>query len=138
MKSFLLALALLVLPHLAIAQEKDSLFDDYAAYDDYVDKMLTTRQWVAFVQHMGGRDEYSEEDLVKIEKNFNGLFPRNFAARSIFNEQDLGGNIRREARAYWGGGRYLFFYAILHERSDKLIVLNFTLNTKIEAIMNKF
>ena len=122
----------------AVAQNRDSLFDSYQAYDDYVDKMLTTRQWVAFVQHMGGRDEYSPEELSKIEQQFNTLFPTNFTARTIFREEDLGGDIRRESRAYWGGGRYLFFYAILHQRSDDLVVLNFTLNTKIEAIMKKY
>ncbi len=138
MKRIFLALALLCLPQLALAQDKDSIFADYGAYDAYVDKTLTTRQWVTFVQQMGGRDEYSPEELGKIEAQFNALFPRNFTARTIFSQDDLGGNIRREARAFWGGGRYLFFYAILHERDDALVVLNFTLNTKIEKIMDKF
>jgi hypothetical protein len=138
MRSFLFSLVLLCLPHLAMAQENDSQFADYRAYDAYVDKMITTRQWVEFVIHMGGRDEYTAEDLSKIEAQFNQIYPRNFTARTIFREQDLGGNIRREARAYWGGGRYLFFYAILHQRDDFLVVLNFSINTKVEAVMNKF
>ena len=45
-------------------------------------------------------------------------------------EVDLGGGIRQEARAFWGGGRYLFFYAILHQRKDALVVLNFSMNTR--------
>ncbi|MCF3594257.1 hypothetical protein LZG00_09620 [Rhodobacteraceae bacterium LMO-12] len=138
MKRIFLLIAFVCLPHWAMAEEADSLFANYAAYDAYVDKTITTREWSAFVKKMGGRDEYSAEELANIEKQFNALFPRNFTARTIFNEEDLGGNIRREARVFWGGGRYLFFYAIMHERSDALVVLNFTLNTKIEKIMAKF
>ena len=138
MKRIFFALAFLCLPHFALAEEADSIFADYRAYDAYVDRMITTRQWVAFVQKMGGRDEYTDEALANIDKQFSALFPRNFTARTIFNEHDLGGNIRREARMFWGGGRYLFFYAILHERSDALVVLNFTLNTKLDVIMDKF
>jgi len=138
MKRIFLLLAFMCLPHWAIAQEQDSIFADYSAYDDFVDKMLTTRQWVTFVQKMGGRDEYSPEALTKIKDQFDSIFPRNFTSRTIFNQEDLGGNIRRETRAFWGSGRYLFFYAILHERSDDLVVLNFAINTKIEAIMGKY
>ena len=138
MRFLLFTLLILCLPQLAAAQEADSQFADYRAYDAYVDKMITTRQWVDFVTHMGGRDEYTAEDLAKIEEQFNRLFPRNFAARTIFREDDLGGGMRREARAYWGAGRYLFFYAIMHQRNDMFVVLNFTLDTKVEAIMNKF
>ena len=82
--------------------------------------MLTTRDWVAFVKHMGGRDEYSEEELAKIEADFNALYPRPFTSVTRFRVTDLGGGIKQEARAYWGGGRYLFFYAIMHERDNDL------------------
>jgi hypothetical protein len=120
------------------AQDDDSAFDDYGAYNAYVDRMITTRDWIPFIQQMGGRDEYSTEQLTKIEADFNGLYPRAFTSVSLFREVDLGGGVRQEARAYWGGGRYLFYYAILHERNDKLIVLNFAMNTKVERIMEKF
>ena len=134
MKRIFLLLVFVCLPHGAMAQEQDSIFADHSAYDDYVDKMLTTRQWITFVQKMGGRDEYSPEALTKIEGQFNSIFPRNFTSRTIFHQEDLGGNIRRESRAFWGGGRYLFFYAILHERSDDLVVLNFAINTKMNKL----
>ncbi|MDU8926917.1 hypothetical protein RXV86_05935 [Alisedimentitalea sp. MJ-SS2] len=119
-------------------QPGDSKFDSYAKYNAYVDRMLTTREWVPFIKHMGGRDEYTAEQLAKIESDFNRLYPNRFTSVALFRQTDLGGGVSQEARAYWGGGRYLFFYAILHQRNDDLVVLNFALNTKIEAIMEKF
>ena len=122
----------------APAQDDDSFFADYGAYSAYVDKMITTRQFRPFIEKMGGRDEYKPEELAKIDSQLQRLFPGNFTARTVFRELDLGGGIRQEARAFWGAGRYLFFYAILHQRDDALVVLNFSLNTKIEQVMGQF
>lgn len=136
-----LLVALLLLPAAVAAQDdagSDSLFETYADYSDYVDKMLYAHDWKPFVQRMGGRDEYSPQELDKIAADFNGLFPKPFTQRTLFREVDLGGGIRQEARAYWGGGRYLFFYAIMHERDDALVVLNFSMNTRVDSIMGKF
>ena len=136
--ALIFAVTCLALPVAVSAQENDSSFDSYAQYNAYVDRMITTRDWAEFVKRMGGRDEYTEEELAKISSDFNGLYPRAFTSVALFREVDLGGGIRQEARAYWGGGRYLFFYAILHDRNDGLIVLNFAINTKVERIMAKF
>ena len=122
----------------AMAQDEDSVFADYGTYSTYVDTMLTSRQWSEFIKHMGGRDEYTEEQLTKIGGDFDRLYPNAFTSRAVFRETDLGGGMKQEARAYWGGGRYLYYYAILHDTGSTLVVLNFSMNSKIEAIMQKF
>lgn len=137
----ILAVICLVLgPTLAKAQDNlpDSLFASYDAYAEFVDKMVSSRQFVPFIQKMGGRDEYTAEQLGEIEQKLTSIFPSNFTSRTVFREESLGGAIRQEGRAYWNGARYLFYYAVLHERGDALVVLNFSLNTKIEVIMNRF
>jgi hypothetical protein len=141
MRHFFTALCLCLLPFLARAQDNlpDSVFADYGQYAAYVDKMVTTRQFVPFIKKMGGADEYTEEELAKIEAQFLRLFPADFTARTVFRQEDLGGGMRQEGRMFWNAGTgYAFYYAVLHERADALVVLNFALNTKIEPIMSRF
>lgn len=123
----------------AAAQSADSEFASYEAYASYVDQQLTQRNFIPFIQKMGGRDEYTIEQLKGVNRQLTSIFPANFTSRTLFLEEDLGGDIRREARAYWSErAGYLFFYAILHERRDKVVVLNFAVNTKLEKILAKF
>ncbi len=136
--SLVLTLAFAVVAGPLAAQEKDSVFKDYADYSAYTDRMITTREWTPFIQRMGGRDEYTVEQLAGISGRFNSIFPSNFTKLSVFLDQDLGGGMRRQIRAYYGPSGYVFFYAIMHQRDDALIVLNFALNTKVEAILEKF
>ena len=140
MRPLLFGLSLLVPAATATtAQEaQDSVFADYAAYSRFVDEMITTRQWVPFVQRMGGRDEYTPEQLAGVDSRFDAIFGADFTGRSLFNEHDLGGGIRREGRVYWGPDGYVYFYAIMHDRPGALVVLNFALNTTLEKIMAKF
>ncbi|MDQ2088603.1 hypothetical protein [Marimonas arenosa] len=136
--ALLLAVSLAVVPLRTTAEERDSLFTDYADYSAYVDRMLTTRAWADFILRMGGRDEYTPQQLTKIAADFDAIYPAAFTQRTLFREVDLGGGIRQEARAYWNGGSYLFYYAILHQRDDALVVLNFSMNSKIEPVMARF
>ncbi|MDQ2092775.1 hypothetical protein [Rhodalgimonas zhirmunskyi] len=136
--ALVLSLAFLFASNPARAQEADSIFKDYNAYAAYTDEMIATRQWTPFIQRMGGRDEYTPEQLSGISGRFNSIFRSNFTKRTVFMDQDLGGGMRREIRAYYGPAGYVFFYAIMHAREDSLIVLNFSLNTKVEAIMERF
>ncbi len=66
------------------------------------------------------------------------VFPKDFEHTTVFKRVDLGGNIKQEARAFWVGENYVFFYAILHQREDGLVVINFNLNSNVEKIMSKF
>ncbi|MBM1570354.1 hypothetical protein JQU68_19320, partial [Sulfitobacter mediterraneus] len=52
--------------------------------------------------------------------------------------QDLGGGVSQEARMYWTGKSYCYFYALLHQRENDLVVINFALNSNSTPIMDRF
>ncbi len=122
----------------AVAQERDSVFKDYAAYESFVDLHVQSRDFIPLIQALGGRDEYTPEQLNGLNGQLLGAFPVNFAHRTTFREEDLGGGLRQEARAYWTGESYAFFYALLHERDDALIVLTFQLHSSPSQVLAKF
>jgi hypothetical protein len=43
-----------------------------------------------------------------------------------------------ESRAYWTGEQYAYFFALLHDREDGLVVINFRLNSSVDAILEKY
>lgn len=120
------------------AQTNDSEFRDYADYAAFVDRHIMTRKFTPLIQRLGGRDEYTPEELAGNQRQMEGVWPRNFENVTVFNEQDLGGGIRQEARAYWTGTSYAFFYAMYHQRDDKFVVIVFLLNSSSKPIMQRF
>ena len=136
---FRLTLALLlVLPVAAMAQQRDSVFKSYETFGAYVDDMVMKRDFIPLVQTLGGRDEYTPEQLGALNGQLMAAFPVDFNNSAVFRREDLGGGVVQEARIYWSGESYAFFYAILHQRKDDIVVLNFNLNTSISTIMAKF
>ncbi|MFK7755166.1 MAG: hypothetical protein AB8B51_21790 [Sedimentitalea sp.] len=135
----ILAVFLMILPLGASAQVRDSVFTDYAEYDAFVDKSIMTRDFVALVLQLGGRDEYTPEQLAATKDQLGRAFPVDFTDATVFRRIDLGGGFSQEARAYWtANGRYAFYFAFLHQRDDGLIVMNFNLNSNPQAIMDNF
>jgi len=137
MRIFLVILAL-ILPAAANAQMRDSVFENYEAYSTFVDEKVISRDFKPFILALGGRDEYSPEQLEKVNGQLLNVFTKNFTGNTIFHRVDLGGGFSQEGRAYWIGENYAYYYAILHDRGDDLVVINFSLNSDISTIMAKF
>jgi len=137
MRNLWIALAILI-PLGAQAQQRDSVFASYDEYSTYVDRMIMNRDFIPFIQTMGGRDEYTPEQLAGVNRQLMSVFTVDFENSAVFRAEDLGGGMRREARVYWSGETYAFFYAMLHQRTDDLVVVNFNLNSSISDIMADF
>lgn len=120
------------------AQMRDSVFRDYDAYAAFVDRTVKARKFAELILVLGGRDEYTREQLQAAQDNFLRIYDRNFTERVIFLERDLGGGIRQEVRGYHVGESYIWFYAIMHQRADDLVVINFKLNSSINAVLEPF
>jgi hypothetical protein len=120
------------------AQSADSEFADYAAYEAYVDRHIMQRDFIPLIQRLGGRDEYTPEELAATQRNMLGIWQADFRNKAVFNRKDLGGGMWQEARVYWTGTSYAFFYALMHEREDKFVVVNFLLNSSSKPIMDRF
>lgn len=132
-----LALAALVMPLPAIAE--DSVFGSYDAYSAYVDTHMMSRTFIPLVQQLGGRDEYTKEQLNNINAQLMRAMPFDFTKTAVLRRDDLGNGFSKELRAYWSKElNYSYFYAFLHDRGDKLIVLRFALNTNEEELFSRF
>lgn len=137
MKALLIALTLL-LPTSVFGQQRDSVFASYDAYSSYVDKMIMGREFESLIMDLGGRDEYTKEQLGAVNNQLLGAFPSDFEHSTIFREENMGGGMHQEARAFWTGESYAFFYAVIHIRENDVVVLNFNLNSSVATIMSKF
>ncbi len=137
---YILYLTLFLLPCFASAQQRDGHFADYAAYDSFVTTAVTTRNFRDMVQVLGGRDEYSPEELTEAVTQLMSLFPMDFTHAAVIRAVDLGNGFRQEARVFWSQpqGQYFYYYAVLHQRDDALVVLTFSANTDIDRIMELF
>ncbi|HHI69434.1 MAG TPA: hypothetical protein ENJ91_00415 [Rhodobacteraceae bacterium] len=128
----------LILPAAAFAQMRDSVFADYESYSKFVDEKIMSRDFKPLINALGGGDEYSAEQMEEVITKLKTAFPQDFTNSTIFRQVDLGGDFRQEARAYWVGDNYAFYYAALHQRGDELVVITFNLNNSFAAIMSKF
>ncbi len=135
---FLTITLMALVPFQLFAQERDSVFSDYLSYSNYVDRMVMKRDFIPLIQVLGGRDEYTTEQLANVNQRMLSVFTEDFENVSVFNKQDLGGGMLKEGRIYWTGEQYAYFYAILHIRENDVVVINFNLNSSIDAIMSKF
>lgn len=122
----------------AMAQVRDSVFASYEDYARFVDEKIMTRDFIPMIQVLGGRDEYTAEQLAGLNAQLMSALPVDFTGVTVFRENDLGGGVRQEGRMYWTGEVYAFYYAVLHDRGDEVVVVNFTLNTSITEIMSRF
>ena len=121
----------------AHAQE-DSVFKDYGDYAAFVDQHVMTRDFVPLILRLGGRDEYSTEELNDNNTKLRRVWPRDFDQVSVFRHEDLGGGISQEGRVYWTGTGYAYFYAMLHDRPDGFVVISFHLNSNSKKVMERF
>ncbi|SLN12977.1 hypothetical protein [Roseisalinus antarcticus] len=137
-RSALIVLASVLLPLSGQAQVRDSVFADYASYETFVNTHVMARDFMPLVQDLGGRDEYTEADLAGITRSLRMAFPRDFENAALFKLVPLENGFFQEARAYWTGEQYGWYYAMLHDTGAELVVINFTLNTDVAVILAKF
>ncbi len=132
--------ALIVTLFLAVppAQAQDSVFSDYDDYATFVDTHVMGRDFVPLILRLGGRDEYTDQELAENDKTLRNVWPLDFTHVTTFRREDLGGGVSQEGRMYWNGTSYAFFYALLHERSDGFVVISFHLNTSSKKVMERF
>lgn len=137
---FLAILFLLAAPIGAAAQIRDSVFADYASYQSFVDEKVYGRDFRSLIQVLGGRDEYTEEQLSGVTGRFLTIYPSNFTRHQVINTRDLGGGFTQEMRVYWrhDGLGYLYYYALLHDRGDALVVIKFNMNSDIDKILAQY
>ncbi|MGB3243123.1 MAG: hypothetical protein WBB25_01200 [Sulfitobacter sp.] len=133
----LLISAVLFAAPMAHAQE-DSVFRDYGDYASFVDNMVKTRDFATLILRLGGRDEYTSEDLAQNDAKLKQVWPFDFKNGTVFRQEDLGGGISQEGRLYWTGKQYAYYYALLHDRGDALVVLSFHLNTNSKKVLERF
>ena len=140
MQRIVLALSfLLALTASGQAQERDSVFEDYADYDAFLDAHIMGRDFGPLILRLGGRDEYTTEELGGIVGNFTRIYPTDLTGKIVFNQEAMGDGMRREARGYYNDKSYIWFYAIMHQRPEGgLVIINFRLNASIGPIMQAF
>ena len=136
---FFYLLVLLALPTLSTAQQRDSVFASYEEYANFVDSRVTGRQFIELIQVLGGRDEYTPEQLRGADQRFRAIYPHDFRHGTVTKQTDLGNGFGQEMRVYWDDGTgYIYFYALLHNRGDSLVVIKFTLNSNVDKVLEKF
>lgn len=135
----LFALLFFVLPMSAFAQQRDFIFDNYAAYQNFVDTKVASKDFGTMIATLGGRREYTEDQLVNLDRQFKNIYKNEFVGGAVTKSIDLGNGFRQEMRVYWDSGLgYLYYYAMLHDRGNVLVVLHFSMNTDVEKVLSKF
>jgi len=122
----------------ARAEERDSIFADDAAYHAFVDDHIARRDFIPLIQKLGGRDEYTPEQLQGVLQQFTSIYTKNFSHRATVRTRMLESGFREEIVTYWNDLDYIWFYAITHQREGELVVLNFALNSSYEAVAERF
>lgn len=136
MKHLMTVAAISMLPVLATAE--DSIFSDYQAYEVFVNEHVMARDFQTLILQLGGRDELTKEELTALNRQMQSVMPRNFTQVAVIKSVDLGSGFSQEARVFWTGLSYVFFYAFLHQRETDIVVLKFNLNTSSAKIFDKF
>ncbi|MFC6584146.1 hypothetical protein [Sulfitobacter aestuariivivens] len=85
----------------ALAQD-ESIFADYDAYDAFVNERIMAREFVPLLLRLGGRNEYTDEEIEENQAQMRQIWPVDFKRVTVFREVDLGGGVRQEGRLFWG------------------------------------
>ncbi|MEW2913596.1 hypothetical protein [Leisingera sp. JC11] len=137
MRKFLAAVLLAACPGFALAQ--DSIFKSYDAYERFVDTVIKERDFKQLITRLGGRDEYTPEQLQSAQQQLLAIYPRDFTGSGVAVRQELMNGFRKEVRVYWNEEvlNYCYYYAFLHDRGDSIVVLKFDLNTNSDVVFGK-
>lgn len=132
-----LGFALFTCANVAQAQQ-DSLFKSYSDYAAFVDQNIMQRNFIPLILRLGGRDEFTSQQLEANNASLRQVWPQNFNHSGVFRREELGGGVSQEGRIYWNGVSYAYFYALLHQREDSIVVLTFNLNSSSKEILGRF
>ncbi|KIC11376.1 hypothetical protein RA19_08560 [Leisingera sp. ANG-M1] len=137
MKILLAAILAAVLPGVAWAQ--DSIFKSYESYERFVDTVIKTRDFKQLINRLGGRDEYTPEQLRSAQGRLLSIYPRDFTSGGLALRQELMNGFSKEVRIYWNDAilSYCYYYAFIHDHGDGVVVLKFDLNTNSDVIFGK-
>jgi len=137
MRNLLAAAAFAVLPGVALAQ--DSVFKSYDSYERFVETVIKTRDFKQLITRLGGRDEYTPEQLHSAQGRLQSIYPRDFTGSGLAVRQQLMNGFSKEVRIYWNDATlsYCYYYAFLHDQGDAVVVLKFDLNTNSDVIFGK-
>ncbi|KIC22449.1 hypothetical protein [Leisingera sp. ANG-Vp] len=137
MKNLIAALFLAALPGLAWGQ--DSVFKSYDSYERFVDTVIKTRDFKQLITRLGGRDEYTPEQLHSAHGRMQMIYPRDFTSGGVAAQQKLLNGFSKEVRIYWNDATlsYCYYYAFIHDYGDGIVVLKFDLNTNSDVIFGK-
>ncbi|WP_212523193.1 hypothetical protein [Actibacterium sp. MT2.3-13A] len=120
------------------SQETDSIFADDATFHSFVDGHIARRDFIPLIQRLGGRDEYTAEQLNGLQQQFLAIYPADFTHRATVRTRLLENGFREEIVGYWTGLAYIWFYAITHQRDDGVVVISFALNSNYDQVAARF
>ncbi|MEX5728937.1 hypothetical protein Ga0609869_002290 [Rhodovulum iodosum] len=135
-----LAVALALTAFQAPAQDgrPDGIFDDYAELRSFLRQKAAMRDFVPLIQRLGGRDEYSPEQLDAINSQFRSIYPAALTDDMRVRTRALENGFREEIIAFREREHYLWIYLLYHERGQDLVVINFSMNSNAEPILTRF
>lgn len=139
-RNLLGCLALLGLCALAppgAAQTADSVFRSYEDLRSFVDTRLMRRDFIPVIQTLGGRDEYTPEELAQINAQFLSLYPQNLETAGLVRKRQGENGFSQEVISYWLGTSYLWLYLFLHDTGDGVVVVNFSINSNAKPILDQ-
>ena len=124
----------------APSSAQDSVFASYEAFEEFVDDGFKSRDFATLTKRLGGRDEYTPEQLTALTNQMRAVLPMDFTDGAVMKEVVLENGFRQEARTYWREGtlQYVYSYFLLQERGDALVVINFNFNTSVAPILASF
>ncbi len=123
----------------ACAAYADEAFQTYSDFEQYVDKRIKNREFSTVISRLGGADEYTKQQLQMIQNQLRDVVPFYLTDVAIVKRIELENGFSQEMRAYWNkDNSYLFLYAFLQERNDGVIVLQFSMNTSPEPVLQMF
>lgn len=121
------------------AMAGNKIFKDYNDYRSFADPLILERNFVPLVKALGGEDEYTDEQLDRLEMQLLVALPKNFSDVAVVKRVELEEGFSQEMRAYWNSNNsYVFYYSFLQQRKDGLIVLKFKINISSEQIFSQF
>ena len=122
----------------AVSEQVDSIFDTPEALTEFLDENTFNRDFATLIATLGGRDEYTPEELASINEQFRAIYSSDFDARASVKSRKLEAGFKEEIVAYWYGLNYLWMYLMTHEVDDKTVVISFYINSSRQAIFDKY
>lgn len=137
MYKILVAAFLAVFPGFAWAE--DSIFKSYESYERFVETVIKDRDFKQLIIRLGGRDEYTPEEMENVQQQLLNIFSQDFSSSAVAVRQELMNGFSKEVRVFWNEEvlNYCYYYAFIHERGDSIVVLKFGLNTNSDVVFGK-